>query len=386
MKQRKKRIFHWYCVEKKGLGEIADILNRDRNRYPPPVPNPKDESGLPRTWSRSTIQAILRNPKYTGYNVWNRHDKRRGRRTLRPREDWSSEPTHPPIVAMEVYRLVEGAPEANANLIAGGESRPYVGNQRKTGRFYPTAGHAFCALCGCRLEGSFQRHKHWMRCQYVQRRGEVAALVAGHPRSLQVKEQAIIDAVLDFLGRRVFGPDRIRLLGDELLGFGDEPQGDGQAAVNALRGKLADTQTAIYRQSLRLEEHDDPAHPVVAAAPRRIEELAGEQKELEARIAHLEKHPPKNPDRRELERALRSIPDLRDTLVAASPEELAEIFDAFEIRAVYDRRDQSLDITATVIPELWDETLPKRQRPANVTGRRTSSIAGAGFEPATFGL
>ena len=118
----------------------------------------------------------------------------------------------------------------------------------------------------------------------------------------------------------------------------------------------------------------------------RIEELAGEQKDLEARIARLEKHPPKNPDRRELERALQSIPDLRDTLATASPEELAEIFDAFEIKAVYDRRDQSLDINATVIPELWDETPQKRQRPANTTGRGTSSIAGAGFEPATFGL
>jgi hypothetical protein len=41
---------------------------------------------------------------------------------------------------------------------------------------------------------------------------------------------------------------------------------------------------------------------------------------------------------------------------------------------------------ATVIPELWDETPQKRPRPADVAGRRTSSIAGAGFEPATFGL
>jgi hypothetical protein len=47
-----------------------------------------------------------------------------------------------------------------------------------------------------------------------------------------------------------------------------------------------------------------------------------------------------------VEQGWQSIPDLRDVLVTASPEELAEIFDAFEIKAVYDRRDRSLDIEA----------------------------------------
>jgi len=29
-----------------------------------------DEMALRQTWSRSQLQAMLRNPKYTGYNVW----------------------------------------------------------------------------------------------------------------------------------------------------------------------------------------------------------------------------------------------------------------------------------------------------------------------------
>lgn len=45
---------------------------------------------------------MLRNPKYTGYNVWGRHDKRPGRPRIRPREQWvwSPTPTHPVIVSM----------------------------------------------------------------------------------------------------------------------------------------------------------------------------------------------------------------------------------------------------------------------------------------------
>jgi site-specific DNA recombinase len=77
-------IFEDYCVRKIGLGAICDKLNRNTDRYPPPIPNRKDENGLPHTWSRSVINAILRNPKYTGFNVWGRNDKRKGRPQIRP--------------------------------------------------------------------------------------------------------------------------------------------------------------------------------------------------------------------------------------------------------------------------------------------------------------
>lgn len=73
-------IFEDYCLRGVGLGEICDKLNRDLDRYPPPKRSRKDEMPLRQTWSRSQIQAMLRNPKYTGYNVWGRHDKRRGSR------------------------------------------------------------------------------------------------------------------------------------------------------------------------------------------------------------------------------------------------------------------------------------------------------------------
>jgi DNA invertase Pin-like site-specific DNA recombinase len=63
-------IFEDYCVRRLGLGTICEKLNRDLDRYPPPTRNKKDANDLPPTWSRSQIQAMLRNPKYTGFNVW----------------------------------------------------------------------------------------------------------------------------------------------------------------------------------------------------------------------------------------------------------------------------------------------------------------------------
>jgi hypothetical protein len=80
---------------------VFELAGRNLSRYPTMPLRP--------TWSRSQMQAILRNPKYTGYNVWGRHDKRRGRPALRPREGWvwSPAPTHAPLVPKELFELVD---------------------------------------------------------------------------------------------------------------------------------------------------------------------------------------------------------------------------------------------------------------------------------------
>lgn len=81
-------IFTWYVEDEMGLGAICERLNSNLDRYPPPKRNRKDENDLPQTWSKSQLHSLLRNPKYTGYNVWGRHDKRRGRPVKRPRDQW----------------------------------------------------------------------------------------------------------------------------------------------------------------------------------------------------------------------------------------------------------------------------------------------------------
>jgi hypothetical protein len=91
----------------------------------------------------------------------------------------------------------------------------------------------------------------------------------------------ILDPLLDFLARRLFGPDRLRLLHDELaqsLGAIDDVH---EIEIAATKRQLAKIDQAVHRQSLRLEEHDDPAHPVVAAAKARIEQLATQRTALE---------------------------------------------------------------------------------------------------------
>jgi hypothetical protein len=80
---------------------------------------------------------------------------------------------------------------------------------------------------------------------------------------------------------------------------------------------------------------------------------------------------------------LDAVPDLRLKLRNGSPEELADIFEAFDVSATYDKPSGRLQLAATVTAELVGED-EKPRVPGKASGN--SSIAGAGFEPATFGL
>lgn len=78
-----------------------------------------------------------------------------------------------------------------------------------------------------------------------------------------------------------------------------------------LRGEARSTEQTLYRQALRLEEHDDPEHPVVRLATRRIEEPGAKERAIAEVIATLEAQEPDGPCRQEIEAILSSLPDLR---------------------------------------------------------------------------
>jgi hypothetical protein len=229
------------------------------------------------------------------------------------------------------------------------------------------------------MEGSHQKGKNWYRCRFVYHRGAIAADAAGHPRTIGIKGEKILPELPDFMGRRLFGPDRLQLLRAELAksAAADWQEHDNQEAK--LQREAEQLQRSIYRQTLRLEEHDDPNHPVIAAASRRIEELSSRYAAVEDAIKAIKSQQPSSAHPDDILAMLDAIPDLRPILHDAEPHELADIYKAFQINAIYDKPNRTLELSAIVRPDL----LTKDETQTGETTDRSgySYIAGERFAP-----
>jgi hypothetical protein len=131
-----------------------------------------------------------------------------------------------------------------------------------------------------------------------------------HPRVLGVKEANVLDPVLDFLARRIFGPDRLRLLRAELADSTTATWREQDAELERLTGELRDVDRSLHRQTLRLEEHEDSDHPVVALAIRRIEELSTRKRAVTEAIDALKVERPAGHHPDEILAMLDAVPDL----------------------------------------------------------------------------
>jgi DNA invertase Pin-like site-specific DNA recombinase len=97
-----KMIFNDYVSNGLSITAILEKLNADLDSYPPPQsPDPKRRTGM---WGRSSVWEILHNPKYTGFMVWNRRQRKRGGK-INPPEAWvwSEEPAHEALVSREMF-------------------------------------------------------------------------------------------------------------------------------------------------------------------------------------------------------------------------------------------------------------------------------------------
>ncbi|HKI85175.1 MAG TPA: hypothetical protein VKA53_00380, partial [Thermoanaerobaculia bacterium] len=118
-----------------------------------------------------------------------------------------------------------------------------------------------------------------------------------------------------------------------------------------------------------------------ALVGERIRELKAERQEVEAAIAQLDQAA-RNGEGFDVEEAaaiLDSLPDLAKPLAEADPELRRSVFEAFRLRVEIDRNAGLIRLKALV-----SSAFSQAKDLSDVCA--TTAIAGAGFEPATFGL
>jgi site-specific DNA recombinase len=322
-------------TERLGYRAIAERLGQDPDRYPPPVsPDPARSRDC---WGYSAVLEVLRNPKYTGYMVWNRRASKKGGRHNSPEAwIWSPEPTHPPIVSRELFAAAQQVvPQRRGSRSGAGLNR-----HPQTRRSYPLRSLVTCALCGRRMRGKLRRKARreylYYACEPPRSVGRqvAAARQPEHPASVLVRGDVLLGGVLEVFARRLFSRERRALLAQDLPTVARGEITAWQTRVQALRRTVADLQGRQARLVRTLEERDDPGGTLFERIARRLGELDREQ---QTKLAELRAVAAQRPDAdAQAVELLELLPLLTPDRLAAAPEPLLRaLFERFQLQVRY---------------------------------------------------
>jgi site-specific DNA recombinase len=344
-------IFTWRTVDRLGINTIASKLNADPDTYPAPHD---------RGWTVSTVAAILANPKYTGHQVFGRRRRIPGGRSRRfrkvPREQWlwSPQPVHPAIIDRAIWEAAQdiGADHANTTDDPGAQIQPtarrtYVlrsrirhrdCNRRMTGTpTYPYPGHPGYVYYACSHDPTNPRH---------------AAARPDHPKTVRVREDALMQVIAQFLDQRVFGPDRAAHLAALLPATDADNTARREPQAAALRQQLRKIDASENAHAREIENlanlpHDAPA--VTALRTRiiaRFGELEDDRAGINKQLAALTHAPVFLQDPTLLD----ALPTLAGILTGAPPRLQAQLFAALDLQLVYKKDTHQVTIYATLTP------------------------------------
>jgi site-specific DNA recombinase len=372
-------IFHLWADKGWGCKAIADQLNRPGG---PPSPSHVDpKRNIRDDWAKSTLRAMLRNPTYTGRLAWNRLDfatqrEAGGTARLRAEEEWVvSEVEHLPLVSDELFARAQERFRQNGHRTNG--RRNGQAAYLLTGMVRCASGHQPLAMYGRK------RKQHtYLTCDYGRTYGKTAAeQIDGHGQCLSLREDALLPLVEKFFAQRIFGPMRLDKLERQLLAHLRSSQRGSDATRRRLRESIADLDERIGRQIEALERRIEP--DLVA---KRIAKLRTDKEQAEIELRALHPSDPSSETTESLREALERMPDLSQALHDAPTQIKRQVFDAFGLQILYDKPNRRIEISATITQAIAEALENAEDLPEEVSSVAHTDIAGAGFEPATFGL
>jgi site-specific DNA recombinase len=208
------QIFHWRALERLSYGDIAQRLNADPDRYPPPEPILGRGRRRIGAWTPNNVREVLDNPKHTGYMVWNRRKNPRQSRGLPGRVNppnqwvWSSRPTHEPLVTRALFE----AATTIGRFRRGSRSGSSRNRNPITKRTYVLRSYVVCDLCGRRMCGQTRKQYTYYRCGINKPNHGQQPWYDSHPANVLIREDLIVEPLATFFAERILGPNRAALL------------------------------------------------------------------------------------------------------------------------------------------------------------------------------
>ena len=295
---------------------------------------------------------ILGNPKYTGHMVYGRRRKTSGRTRAMPPAEWiwSPQPAHPAIVTRKVWDAAQA--EAATHATSPDEPRPAAPGRRT----YLLRSRVRCRACTRRMYGATRpapsgQHTTYYLCPHTASNPRHAAQAPDHPTTVAFREDKMLAAIAHGCDERLFGPDRAALLAATY------------PATHAADHARRTAQTTQLTKRLKMIDAFEDAHtaelealittgatPAALTALRtrhikRFTELETERADINTRLAALTAPADDDPGDPDL---LDQLPILAGVLDDAPDRLIQQLLAAFDMQAVYHRKDHQVTIRATI--------------------------------------
>jgi site-specific DNA recombinase len=328
-----RRIFSEF-VSGNGLFAIAEGLTRDNI----PCPSAHDpgrnrhRSGI--AWAKGAVRVILINPRYTGYQVWNkqRHhevlldvdDVAMGHTSIirwNDHDEWihSDKPAHEPIINVDTFA------EAQEILSRRGSTRGGEHRQHRTRHPYILRGSVLCGVCQRRMQGQHSHGVAYYRCRFPVE--YALANRVDHPRNVILREDVVIPP-LDAWLSDLFAPDRRDAVIAEMAAVAAAESPVPVLSTAAARTKELDTKLARYRAAL-----DAGADPVLVSGW--ITEVQEQRARIAAEPRPEPRHTPEGLTAEQIIALLDDIGDILTALADADPRDKAQVYRQLGLRLTF---------------------------------------------------
>jgi hypothetical protein len=343
-------MFEWRAYEKLSVSGIARRLT-ERGAPPP---------GRGTAWSTSTVNRILRNPKYTGRVVLGRTTntgptRRKGDLKIiqLPREYWTwaaKENAHEALVDMETWEKAQTVGRERGNSMDPGTR--HLG--RGSGRLYPYRSRIHCNQCHRRFHGTQRATDRpgepliYYVCPTAMHKPQDQAKWPGHLRA-SLREDVLTAKLGEFLDQYALGYDRANQLA-ALIPASQAQQDDlDHARAETLTRKLKQADAAITGIAAEIGQLAGKTDPVSTAIRDRLTQQFShrydEKTSLETELQAIDDAAPLPANDLSLIDELPYAPGL----LAHAPDDLRErLAAAFDLQAVYRQDDRQATIVLTI--------------------------------------
>jgi site-specific DNA recombinase len=322
-----RRIFEMFA-NGQGLKQIANTLTAEGVHSPSAHDRKRNRHRDPRGWAHTAIRAMLRNERYLGRAVWGKQARTdelldlddiaagyitRQRWIGKDRWVYGPDHAHPALIDQHLWDRVHARLAVRTQ-----EARKGTRSPKTTDTPYMLRGLVYCGLCERKMQGNRAHGTLRYRCITTETRA-LPAYLAGHPKALYVREDAIIRPLDNWLGR---------LADPNWLAAAQQPEPIIEAQHAKLHIRLGEIDKATTNLVSAIEAGTDPA-----IVNPRLSQLRSEREMIAHQVANLAA-----PDRltpTDIDTLMTELGGLTQILVEATPPEKASIYQALGLHLVY---------------------------------------------------